>query len=200
MVDPAFLLELCHDVPDGADRDGEPDAHVALSIGTAGLDRRVDPDHLTLRAHQRTARVPVIQRGIGLDGVVDREAAPRAKRALDSAHDASGGAALEAEGIADRQHVVADADRGRVTERQRPQRPRARLDLEQRDVGGGILADDLRLHRVVVREADLDGVGVLDDVEVRDDVAGFVDDEAGAERALGLVGDVEAVERIGLDP
>ena len=39
---------------------------------------------------------------------------------------ASGGAALEAEGIADRQHVVADADRGRVTERQRPQ-GRARL-------------------------------------------------------------------------
>ena len=50
------------------------------------------------------------------------------------------------------------------------------------EVGGRIGADDLGLDRVAVREAHSDLVGALDDVVVRDDVPGLVDDEAGAER------------------
>ena len=43
-----------------------------------------------------------------------------------------------------------------------------------------------RLMLVVVRELTLIGLRALDDVVVRDDVAGLVDDEARAERLLGL--------------
>ena len=45
-----------------------------------------------------------------------------------------------------------------------------------------VAADERRPQRVLVREADLDVVGPLDHVVVRDDVAGLVDHEAGAER------------------
>ena len=48
----------------------------------------------------------------------------------------------------------------------------------------GSLPDDLGRERVLVREADLDLLGPFDHVVVRDDVAGLVDDEAGAERLL----------------
>ena len=59
---------------------------------------------------------------------------------------------------------------------------RGRLHAEDGDVGRGIAADERRPQRVLVREADLDVVGALDHVVVRDDVAGLVDHEAGAER------------------
>src|SRR4029077_4849795 len=62
MLDLAALDQLSHDVPDGVDRDRESDADVALALA-AGLDLRVDPDHLALRVQQRAARVAVVQRG-----------------------------------------------------------------------------------------------------------------------------------------
>ncbi len=46
----------------------------------------------------------------------------------------------------------------------------------------GSLPTSVAPQRVLVREADLDLVGALDHVVVRDDVAGLVDHEAGAER------------------
>ena len=45
-------------------------------------------DHLALRVQQRAARVAVVERGVGLDDVVDRVAVRRRDRALERAHDA----------------------------------------------------------------------------------------------------------------
>jgi hypothetical protein len=68
MLDLALFDQLGDNVPDGVDRNSEPDSDVALALAT-GLDLRVDPDHLALRVQQRAARVAVVQRGVGLDHV-----------------------------------------------------------------------------------------------------------------------------------
>ena len=75
----------------------------------------------------------------------------------------------------------------------------ARLDAEHREIGRRVGADELGLDRVAVREAHRDLVRALDDVVVRDDVAGLVDDEARAEsrdclRPNGLVDPEDEVE------
>ena len=58
-----------------------------------------------------------------------------------------------------------------------------RIDLQHRDVGLGVGADQFGLQLRAVGEIDLDLVGVGDDVVVGDDDALLgIDDEAGAER------------------
>ena len=61
------------------------------------------------------------------------------------------------------------------------------VDLEQRDVGGRVAADEGRLQGVVVREAHLDRGRSVDDVVVGDDVPLLVEHEARAERLRGLL-------------
>ena len=56
------------------------------------------------------------------------------------------------------------------------------LTLQQREIGLGVLADQLGLEPRAVVEDDGDLVGVGDHVIVGDDDAGRIDDEAGAER------------------
>ena len=129
--------------------------------------------------------LPVVDRGVGLDDVVDRELVGRGDQPLQRADDAGGRRAVEAERIADRDDRVADPHVVGVAERQRGEGARARVDPEDGEVRRRIGADELGLDRVAVREADADRVGAFDDVVVRDDVAGLVDDEAGAERPPG---------------
>ena len=68
---------------------------------------------------------------------------------------------------------------------------RAGVDLDDREIGGLIDADDVRRTAQVLRvgiggELDVDLVGLVDHVIVGDDVALGIDDEAGAERLLHL--------------
>ena len=102
---------------------------------------------------QRAAGVAGVDRRVGLDDVVDREAVGRLDRALERRDDAGGERALEAERVADRDRRIADLDgaaRSRATSglRSRP----LGVDLEQREVGGRVLADDLGAHAALVGE------------------------------------------------
>ena len=92
-------------------------------------------------------------------------------------------------------------DRGVRAERQRPQRQALRVDLEQRHVGVGVLADDLGLDAVAVGELDVDlarllgvlAVALRDDVRVGGDLAVAVEHEARADAAAPAARDrVEA--------
>ena len=66
------------------------------------------------------------------------------------------------------------------------------VDLEQRDVGGRVGPDDLRLLRGAVPELHVDALGPLDDVGVGEDVPVVVDQEARAcGGALLLLGEPE---------
>ena len=80
----------------------------------------------------------------------------------------------EAERVADRDHPVADPDLVAVGPGRRRERLRA-LDLEQRQIGLGVGADQLGRILALVAEDDGDLVGVGDDVVVGDDEAGRVD-------------------------
>src|SRR5207247_556229 len=120
------------------------------------------------------------------DHVRDRGSVRRLDAALHRADDAGRDRAVEAERVADRDDLIADPHAVRAPERQRLERTRLDVHLEHGDVGRRIDSDHLRLEALVVREADLDNARSLDDVVVRDDVAGLVDDEARAERALRL--------------
>ena len=77
----------------------------------------------------------------------------------------------------------------RRPEPQRAQRQPRRVDLQQRDVGVGVVADDPRRHLVAVGERDVDLLRLLDraagalgdDVRVRRDLAGAVEHEPRAD-------------------
>ena len=66
---------------------------------------------------QRAAGVAGVDRRVGLDDVVDREAAGGLDAALQRRDDAGGERAVEPERVADRHRRVADPDRRRVAER-----------------------------------------------------------------------------------
>ena len=176
--------ELGDDLLDGVGRDGEADADVA-GRALRRCDLRVDADHLGAVVQQRAARVAAVDRRVGLDHVIDGIAVRRGDRALlDSADDPGSRRAREPERVADRDDGVSDTHDARVPEHERRQAARARLDPEHGDVGGRIATDEGGAQGVLIGEADLDLVGALDHVVVRDDVAGLVDHEARAERLL----------------
>ena len=175
--------DLRNDVLDGVGGNREPDADVPGSR-VAGLDLRVHADDLTAHVQQRPAGVAVVDRRVRLDDVVDREAVRRRDQALECANDPRGGSAIEAEWVPDRDDRIADLQLIRVAEGKRRQCARGRVHAEDGEIGGRVGADDLGLHRVAVGEAHRDDVRALDDVVVRDDVAGLVDDEARADRRL----------------
>ena len=155
MLDLAVVLELVRLVRDGVDRDREADADVAAAAA-AGLDLRVDPDHLAVGVDQRAAGVAGVDRRVGLDHVGDREAVGRLDLALQGGDDAAGHGAVEAEGVADRDHRVADFDFDGVAEGERVQLVRRRVDLEQGEVGRRVGADHFGVvGRVGVAEFDL---------------------------------------------
>ena len=85
----------------------------------------------------------------------------------------------EAERIADRDDVVADSQLARVPERHA--RESARVDLNDREIGALVRADDFRGQASVIEQRDRDLVRVLDHVMVRKNVAlGRIDDDARA--------------------
>ena len=165
---------------------------LAVSIGTAkpmptlpvaaaaGLDLRVDADHAAGGVDQRPAGVARVDRRVGLDDVLDREAVGRRDLPLQRGDDAGRQRAVQAERVADRDRRVADLDVLGRAQRQRLEVQALGVDLQQREVGRRVRADDLGLDRLLVGELDRDRVlgRAVDDVVVGEDVAGGVDDEA----------------------
>ena len=78
-------------------------------------NRRVDADYLAARVDQRSAGVAGIQRGVGLDNVVDQSARSRSERSSKRTHHARGNGALEAVRISNRYGELTHANRPRVT-------------------------------------------------------------------------------------
>src|SRR4051794_30972906 len=95
--------------------------------------------------------------------------------------DPGGDAAAEPEWVTDRNHPIADLGDVAVAETDIGQRL-VGLDLQHRDVGARIAADDAGGVFAVVLKRDLDLGGFADNVVIGDDIAGRVDDEAGAKR------------------
>ncbi len=92
--DAAFFDEPAGDVLCGVNADGKADA-----LGRED-DGRIDPDHLAARVDKRAAGISRVQRGIGLQDIVNEPAGIGAKRAAESAHDPGGDGALKAVWVA----------------------------------------------------------------------------------------------------
>ena len=170
--------QLCHHGAGEIDRDGKPVA--GIESGLTG-DRRIDADDLAPHVDQRSSRVTGIDRGVGLNEVLNRVTAgvqPREQPSF-GAHDSSrhGESKRFAERVADRQHPLADARRVGIAE------------VDGRKTGGGDLDDRNVRQRVgpdgtsgelpVVEQPHGHAVRALDDVVIGEDIAVLRDDEAG---------------------
>ncbi len=139
-------------------------------------DRGVDADDLAVHVEQRATGVAAVDRGVGLDVVVERA---RLDVAAARRHDAGRHGAAQAERIADRHHGLANAQLGGVAELHGRQRLVA-LDLEHGEIGLLVSTQQFGRQLAAVRQGDGDRVGLTGDVIVGDDDAGRIDDEAGA--------------------
>ena len=93
----------------------------------------------------------------------------------------------DAEGIADRQHDVADLQLVGIGKIERREFFVHVFQPQHGEIAAGILEHDLGLEFTLVRQRDLDLIGALDDVVVGHDQAGRIDHHARSERALHLL-------------
>ena len=192
--------DALHDLPGHARGNGEADPLVAAA---ARQDGGVDADHLAACVDQRAARVAGVDRGVGLDEVLVI-GQPQAS-AADGADDPHGHGLADPEGVADRQHDVADLQVLGVAQDRR--RQRGVVDTQNGEVGALIRAQDAGSHLAPVGERDLDLARVLDDVVVRQDRPAIVDHDpraqaegaplAGHRELLGVVSEELPEEGVG---
>src|SRR6185503_21103516 len=175
--DAAVLQDRVHDPAHQVDRDREADA---LDAGLAPGDRAVEPHEFSARIDERAARVAEIDRGVGLDEVL--EGADAELAAPGRADDALGHRLPEAERVADGEHRLADAQFVGATDRH--DRQRAEADLEDREVRVRIDADESRRAGLAVLQLHLDLLRLCYHMEVGDDVTLHVPDNPGSEAAL----------------
>ncbi len=96
-------------------------------------DRGVDPDDAAPAVEQRAAAIARVERGVGLDHVVDEVSGDAPQAAAQGADDPGGHRRVEAERAADGDHELPDAQLGRDAER--CVRQPGRVGLHDRDVG-----------------------------------------------------------------
>ena len=162
-------------------------------------DRAVDPDQVAGGVDQRAAGIPGVDRGVGLDEVL--EAADAEVVAAKRAHDARRDRVAETEGIADREHAVADLHA--VDRAEGDRRQVALVGLQHRDVGFRVGAADVRGDPAAVVQDELDVVGALDHVMIGQHEAFRRHDHARAQARDALlrhpvreVGEIAAQERV----
>ena len=157
----------------------------ALRSSGAREDRGIDAGELAGHVDQRAARIARIDRGIGLnEELVVGDADLGARQGRD---DAVGHGLPDAEGIADRQHDVADLQFIGIGEIQRREFLVRALEPQYRQIAAGILRDDLGLEFPLVGKRHLDLIGAFDDVNVGHDQARRVHHHARSQRTLHLL-------------
>ena len=136
-ADAAVVHQGADDRPGrGVDRHGQAEADPG--------DGRVDPDDPAAPVGERPARVAGVERGVGLDDVLDEPARPPVaggERSPEGADDAGGHAAGEPERVADRDDELADAEPVGVAERRGGKAAAGRPD--DREVGERVAPDDV---------------------------------------------------------
>ena len=131
--------------------------------------RGVDPDNASGRIHQRPTRIAGIQGSVGLNHVIDQAPGIRPQRPSQRAHYTCGNGGLKTIGRANGDGDLADAQFLRVAQFGRDQ---ARLiDANNREITGGILADQGRGHMTPVGQSRRYAGGFMHDVAVGEDEA-----------------------------
>ena len=171
---------LVHDGAGQVHGDGKADA--LIPFGAVSEDGGIDAHQFTAIVDQGAAGVAGVDGRVGLDEVfVGFDAQVGAPGGADNSH---GHGFADAEGIADRQSVVADLDLGRVADHDG--RQTGSVDLEDGNIRLGIATDDAGFELAFVGERDLDVRGFVDDMIVGENVALGADDHTRAQTLLAL--------------
>jgi hypothetical protein len=149
--------------------DGEGDADIAAGRREDG---RVDADHLALRVEGRAAGIAAVHGRVDLQEIVVRSGADVAAFGRD---DAGRDRAAEAERVADGEHPLPDL---RLLLRKLGELEAVAVDLQEREVGAVVGADQLRGVLLAIVGHDGDFRLALHHVVVGDDVAVLGDEEA----------------------
>ena len=143
VLDLAAATSAARRCSDRLDRDGVADARVGAGLAR---DLRVHPDHAAFEVEQRAAGVAVVQRGVGLDRAVDREAV-RAPGCRGPAP-----LTMPAVTVPSSPNGLPIATTGSPSRRSRPSRARAAagrrhlFELQERHVGRRVAADHVGLE------------------------------------------------------
>ena len=176
----AMREDVAHHAARQVDRDGKADALNAGGVHVLGDHRGVDADQFARGIDQGAAGIAFVDGRVGLDEIL--EGGHAQLLAIDGTDDAVGDRLLQAERVADGQHLIADLQPVRAPQAhdREPRQP----DRQQRQVGVRITAHHLGHRAAAVGQLHLDAGGIGDHVVVGDDVAALVHDHARAQRAL----------------
>ena len=165
------------DSVEGVDGDGEGDAGVGAD---RAFDSGGDAKQRAVGVDEDAAGVARVEGGVGLDHAELRASAGvgAGQRAAETGDDAGAKRVLEAVGCADGGDEVADLDGGEVGAVEQDDGDVGGVDSNHGEVVGRVAADEGGFGGFAGEGADLDPVGVFDDMVVGDDVAAVVDEEA----------------------
>ena len=179
----AAALRRSHDDAHHVGRDRKTDA---LRSAGAREDRGIDAGELAGHVDQRAARIARVDRSIGLnEELVVGDADLRARQRRD---DAVGHGLPDAEGIADRDHDVADLQFIGIGKIERREFFAPVLQPQHGKIGAAVLEHDLGLEFALVGERNLDLIGAFDDVVVGHDQTGRIHHHPRSKRSLHLFG------------
>ena len=173
------------DAAGGGDGDGEPDAHEEVllrRVGQAGDDA----DDLAVPVEQRAAGVAGVDGRVELDQALEGLAGADADRPVERRDDAAAQGLGQAEGVAEREDLVADL--GAPAEDGGHDDLRESLRRKDGGVARSLLVLDVGAGLRAVGEPDADRVGTVDDVQGGQDGALGADDDPGAGAVLVGVG------------
>src|SRR6266699_2240878 len=173
-ADTAGLAQLVLHLHGDVDGDGEGQSHETAG---AAVDLRIDSHDFAAHVEQRPAGIPRVDRDVGLNEgneVLLRQAAAF------GADNARGDGAVKAERRADRDDPFADFEPVRIAHPYGGQP--GGVDLDQREIGASVRADDASLEFALVGQANGDLIRGVHYVRVGENVAVGTDDEARTER------------------
>jgi hypothetical protein len=119
-----------------------------------------------------------------LEDIVDQPARPGGKRPSERADDSGGHGVVEAQGIADRDGDLAHADLLRIGEAQMPHV--GQINAQHREVGVGIIADDLGARFATVGCLGVNRFGAMHDMAVGHDKTVRRNEEARSAAAAAM--------------
>ncbi len=155
----AAVLEQLRDNPFcGVDRGRETDSLRKRD------DRSIDADNFAARVDQRPSGVAGIERGVGLNHIIDQPPIARAQASSERADDAGGHGMLVAIRIADRNRDLTHSQRTRRSEH--CCRKRGCTYSNDRNVGIRVIADEVCLKARTVQEADANRTRAVNHVAV----------------------------------
>ena len=176
--------QLGHHPDNGVGGNRKADARIRAA-GTD--DGGVDADHLAAAVEQGPSRISRVYGGVGLDDIVDFSVGDGGDGTAESTDDSGCEGGVQAERIADRINHPSDLQIASFGQFNRVQHLCGSVDFQDGQVVVRSYAGHLRVKALAVGKSHRDGVGLVHDVVVADDMSLFVPYETGSRTLFHLV-------------